>query len=82
MSYTVNISLPKELAQLAQKEVKRGYYDSLSELIRDALRRLLVRDVPTFKMSKKAEKRAMKAYQEYLDGKTKVLKSLDELDTL
>lgn len=79
MSYTINISLPKELAQLAQKEVKRGYYESVSELIRDALRRLLVRDVPTFQMSKKAEKRAMKAYQEYLDGKAKPIKSIDEL---
>jgi putative addiction module CopG family antidote len=83
MNYTVNISIPKPLADMAHEQVKKGYYSTLSEVVRQALRKLLIEDqVPTFKMSKKAEKRAEKAYQEYLDGKAIRLKSLNDLDTL
>lgn len=79
MSYTINISLPKQLSDLAHEQIKRGYYESVSEVIRDALRRLLVPEVPTFKMSKKAEKRAIKAYEEYQAGKTKSIQSINDL---
>lgn len=79
MSYTINISLPKQLSDLAHEQIKQGYYESVSEVVRDALRRLLVPEVPTFQMSKKAEKRAIKAYEEYRAGKTKSIKSINDL---
>lgn len=79
MSYTINISLPKQLSDLAHEQIKQGYYESVSEVVRDALRRLLVPEVPTFQMSKKAEKRAIKAYEEYQAGKKKPIKSINDL---
>lgn len=82
MSYTINISLPKQLAELAGKQVKNGYYSSVSEVVRDALRKLFEPEVPAFPMSKKAENKAMKAWSEYKAGKTKELNSLEELNML
>lgn len=83
MNYTVNVSIPKTLADIAHEQVRKGYYSTLSEVVRAALRRLLIEDqVPTFKMSQKAEKQAEKAYQEYLAGKALKLNSLDDIDAL
>jgi putative addiction module CopG family antidote len=80
MNYTVNVSIPKPLADIAHEQVKKGYYSTLSEVVRAALRKLLVEDqVPTFKMSAKAEKRAEKAYQEYLEGKAIKINSVKDL---
>ncbi len=80
MNYTVNVSIPKPLADLAHEQVKRGHYATLSEVMRAALRKLLVKDdVPVYKMSKRAERRAKIAYQEYLDGKAIKINSVDEL---
>jgi len=81
MNYTINISLPKNLADLAKKEVKKGYYSSLSELVRTALRKALMESkVPTFKMSKKAEKIALQALRDYKAGKAIEIDSFKELE--
>jgi len=38
---TINISLPKEMHEDAKKLLKKGRYASISEVVRDGLRRLL-----------------------------------------
>lgn len=83
MNQTINISLPKTLADLAKKQVKAGYYSSLSEVIRESLRNHLTSPtIPTYKMSKKAENIALKARKEHTAGKTILLKDVDDLDEL
>jgi len=80
MNNTINISLPKALSDLANQQVQAGYYSSISEVIRDALRKMLMEPaVPTFKKSAKAEKVAAQAEKEYREGKTKIIKSFTEL---
>lgn len=84
MTYTTNISLPEELADLTKKQVEKGYYTSISEVIRDALRKLLFSSepVPTFKMSKKTENMVREAQKNYEEGKTISLEDVDDLDKL
>ncbi len=82
MNYTVNISLPKPLADQAKAKVKQGHYASLSEVIRTALRNFLTSDVPVYKISTKAERKALKALKDHKEGKTRQIKSLDDLDDL
>ncbi len=81
-NYTVNISLPKQLADLAHKQVKKGYYGSLSEVIRDALRRLLSPEIPTIHMNKRQIKLVEQAWKDYKAGKTIPIKSINDLDLL
>ncbi len=80
MNYSLNISLPKPLVELAKKQVKNGYYSSFSEVVRDALRNLLLTDVPQFSMSKPMEKTVAEAYQDYQQGKTEPIASLKQLE--
>ena len=84
MSYTVNVSLPKQLAELAKQHVKKGYYSSLSELIRDSLREKLLSDgdIPEFSMSKKREKIVNEAVKEYKAGKTHLLEDIEDMGKL
>jgi len=42
MISTINISLPKQLKLLAEKEIKKGYYASFSDLVRSSLRKTLM----------------------------------------
>lgn len=81
-TYTVNISLPKQLAKLAQEQVKKGYYGSLSEVIRDALRNLLHPEIPVFPMSKRQVRLVKQAMKDHRAGKTVELKNVDDLDKL
>jgi len=78
-TYTVNISLPKQLAQAAQQQVKKGYYGSLSEVIRDALRRLLEPEIPTIPMNKRQIRLVKQAWEDYKGGKLKPISSIKEL---
>jgi putative addiction module CopG family antidote len=78
-TYTVNISLPKQLADLAHEQVKKGYYGSVSEVIRDALRRLLRPSIPTIQMNKKQIKMVDQAWKDYEAGKLKPISSIKEL---
>lgn len=80
MNQTINISLPKKLAQLAQEQVKAGYYTSVSEVIRDALRNsLTIPSIPVYKMSPKAEKVALQAEKDYKNGNVVEFDSFEEL---
>lgn len=77
---TINISLPHGLAELAEAQVKAGYYSSVSEVIREALRKILFTpSVPTFKMSEKAEKVALQAKRDYEAGRVTSFESFSEL---
>jgi Arc/MetJ-type ribon-helix-helix transcriptional regulator len=44
MTTTINISLPKSMYEDAKKSLKKRGYTSISELIRDSLRRTLYED--------------------------------------
>ena len=71
MNQTINISLPRGLNELAQAQVKAGYYSSVSEVIRDALRKQFLEPiVPTYTMSPKSQQISQEAYEEYLKGKS------------
>lgn len=81
MNYTINISLPKKLGDMAKAQVEAGYYSSMSEMVRDALRSLIAQPkIPVIKLSTKANKRYSKDYQDYLDGKLKEFSSFDEFN--
>jgi len=81
MNYTINVSLPKALADKAKEQVKTGNYSSVSEVVRDALRCLFIDEkIPTFKMSAKAEKRALQAFEDYKNGKAIEISSFKELE--
>jgi putative addiction module CopG family antidote len=83
MNQTINISLPKSLNTLARQQVQTGYYSSVSEVVRDALRKLfLTSSIPTIKMSKKAEKTFLQARKDHAEGKTTLLKNINDLDDL
>lgn len=81
-TYTVNISLPKKLADLARDQVKRGYYGSLSEVIRDALRNLFEPKIPTIMMNKRQVRMVKQAWKDHESGKTIPIKSREDLDVL
>lgn len=78
-TYTVNISLPKKLADAAHEQVKKGYYGSLSEVIRDALRRLFEPEIPVIPMNKRQIKLVREAWKDYRAGKLKPISSVKEL---
>jgi putative addiction module CopG family antidote len=71
MNQTINVSLPKSLRILAQEQVKAGYYSSVSEVIRSALRQLLLKPpIPTYPLSERAEKLALDALHEHKEGRS------------
>lgn len=80
MNSTLNVSIPKPLVELAKEQVKKGYYTSFSEVVRDALRNMLIADIPEYKMSKRTEKIVEQAMKEYRAGKIKPISSLKELE--
>lgn len=85
MNYTLNVSIPKTLAGMAKEQVKKGYYSSLSEVIREALRRLLLTEadsIPVIKPSKRAERRALKVLEDHKAGRTIKASSFSELARL
>ena len=81
MNQTMNVSVPKNLARLAKEQVKAGYYSSVSEVIRTALRQLLLSsgNIPTFPMSLGGERRALDAIKDYKKGKATEITSFKEL---
>ncbi|HCS78132.1 TPA: hypothetical protein DIV55_00120 [Patescibacteria group bacterium] len=82
MNNSINISLPKQLADTVRAQVKAGHFASVSEVVQQALHKFFVNqpDVPTFKMSKKAEKVAQQALQDYKNGKAIPVASFVELE--
>lgn len=80
MNKTINISLPKNLADLAQSQVDSGYYSSVSEVIRDSLRKLLMsRAIPTIQKSNKAIQVAEQAEKEYQAGNYTEFEKIEDL---
>lgn len=71
MRNIINISLPKELVSFVRKETKQGKFASVSEFIRK-----LIRDYEETKLLADIKK----GREEYRQGKTKVLRSLKDLD--
>ncbi|MBF0208617.1 MAG: hypothetical protein HQK53_17230 [Oligoflexia bacterium] len=58
MISTINISLPSKLKALADREIKKGYYVSFSDLVRSSLRKTLrVSELDILLEESKKEKR-------------------------
>ena len=70
MRNIINISLPETMVKMVKKEVRRGYYASVSEFFRD-----LIRMWNTKKLAEKLEK----SRKEFEAGKGTRLKSLKDL---
>ncbi|NUQ56886.1 MAG: ribbon-helix-helix protein, CopG family [Candidatus Paceibacter sp.] len=70
MRSVINISLPKSMADLVEKEVKSGKFATKSEFIRHAIRAW-----NTHKLAKELKE----AKKEFEAGKGKVLRSLHDL---
>ncbi|OGK67012.1 hypothetical protein A2313_01635 [Candidatus Roizmanbacteria bacterium RIFOXYB2_FULL_41_10] len=70
MRTVINISLPKQLSFVIDKEVKKGGYATRSEFFRSVLR---------WWMEYKLVKDLESSRQELSDGKGKLLKSLQDL---
>lgn len=71
MRNVINISLPKELVSFVRKETKQGKFASVSEFIRQ-----LIRDYEEEKILRIVRQGRI----EHREGKTSLIKSLDELD--
>ena len=71
MRNVVNISLPKELNQIVEKEVKKGQYSTKSEFFRHLLRSW---------MEAKLLRELQESDEEFAKGKGRLLKSVDDLD--
>ena len=69
---TINISLPLQLQTQAKDLVNEGFYASFSDLVRTALRKLL--------LESKYDVWAKEAKDEYKNGKTISLKNKEEID--
>lgn len=70
---TINISLPIKLKTQAESLVKKGYYVSFSDLVRDSLRHLVKRN--------KYDLWAREAKKDLKNGKAVVLNSEQEIET-
>ncbi|MEO8581592.1 MAG: type II toxin-antitoxin system ParD family antitoxin [Patescibacteria group bacterium] len=69
---TINISLPAQLKAQAEELVDLGFYSSFSDVIRDALRRLVQKD-PYEDLIKEAKR-------DYAIGKSTVLETDEDVD--
>ncbi len=69
MNHTINISIPDKLLEEARLQVKKGYFSSVSEIVRSALREFLLKFMtPTLPMSEKLEKRVEQAERAFEKG--------------
>ena len=64
MNATINISLPKNMLYDAKKAVKNMRYSSVSELIRDALRKTLYPEITENGFTSEFEDRVLQADKE------------------
>lgn len=69
---TINISLPIKLKTQAESLVKKGYYASFSDLVRDSLRHLVERNKYNLWVDQ--------AKKDIKDGKAMVLNSEQEIE--
>ena len=68
---TINISLPSQLKQEAETLISKGHFVSFSDLVRTAIRKLLIES--------KYDLWAKEAREEYERGETKALKNKTEI---
>jgi putative addiction module CopG family antidote len=71
---TINISLPDQLKGQADKLIQEGYYVSFSDLVRTALRTIIVEN--------RYDQLAKEAIDEHRLGKSKALRSKKDIETL
>lgn len=69
---TINISIPEKLKAEAQNLIKSGSYVSFSDLVRDSIRQLLIRN--------KYDLWTQEAKQDLKTDKAKVLRSAKDMD--
>ena len=80
MNQIINISIPNKLLEEARLQVERGYFSSVSEVVRTALREFLLKiGVPTLPMSEKLEKRVEEAEKAFEEGNLIEIKGIDSL---
>lgn len=72
MINTINISLPTQLKSASEKLVKEGQYASFSDLVRTALRKIIEETNYDYL--------AKQAKREFIQGKTKNLKNIKDID--
>lgn len=80
-STTLNVSLPAELARYARDKVQSGLYASVSEVVREALRRLAAEESRNDRVDRKTVGNAlegMRRLRRTLDARGATL-SLDEI---
>ena len=73
---TINITLPEKLKTEVDKQIKNGFYTSVSEFIRNAIRSVLSNpeDLPyNSALSLQAEKKILKAEKQALAEKNPVI---------
>lgn len=77
---TINISLPKDMVEAAKKVVRRKHYASISELMRDALRKELKKqEITENGFTREFEDQALKSAAEPIEKDT-VLESEADID--
>lgn len=84
--YKIQLTLTPQEAMLLNSEANLLGYN-LTKYIKSLISRKVVGIVeqsiiPTFRMSKRAEKLALRVLEEHKEGKTKRLASLDQLEDL
>lgn len=69
---TINISLPDKLKTEAEALVKKGFYASFSDVVRDSLRKMIA----TYKY----DRLLAEAKEDLKNGKATVLKNKEDID--
>ncbi len=80
MNQTINVSIPDRLLREVRLQVEKGYFSSVSEVIRTALREFLLKiGGPTLPMSERLEKRVEEAEKAFEEGEVIEIKNIDSL---
>ena len=76
---TINISLPESMYKDAKQAVKKKGYSSISELVRDGLRRVIYPELTENGFTPEFEDMVLEAAKEPVD-KTKIIKTDEDLE--
>lgn len=76
---TVNISLPQSMYEDAKKMLAKNRYASISELVRDALRKVMYQDVTENGFTQAFEDKVLKAATEPLNDDV-ILETEEDID--
>ena len=69
---TINISLPEKLKEDAEALIKKGFYSSFSDLVRDSLREVIAR--------RRYDRWYREALEDERKGRAKVLRTDKDID--